>query len=377
MRNMFGCFTLFPRRNRRLRSRTSNPNLNRNPNPNANPNPSPNPVPQAEIPTSSSSYVGIVANEDPSASTSTSGRRFEYLELVAATGNFLAESRIGMGGSGIVYRGTILDTHEEVAIKRLEANARQDFNFIEKQFDAEVLTLRRANHPNIVGFIGFCAEGNRRLVVYEYMSLGSLSSHLAEESARAKMDWNTRMKIAVGVARGLEYVHHEMEPPTIYRDMKCGNILLDDEYRPKLSDFGNALRGDQDNTHELVVGTPGYCAPEYAAQVGSQLTNKADIYSFGVVLLQIISGCKAVYRGHHLTTSMKPLLLQRDKFHRIVDHVLKDQYHEKGLYLALQTAEQCLRENPDDRPTAAQVARDLELVSELTISPGSKRHRTQ
>jgi serine/threonine protein kinase len=160
----------------------------------------------------------------------------------------------------------------------------------------EVLTLSLADHPNLVKLIGFCAEGDQRLLVYEYMPQGSLEDHLhVLPSGKKPLDWNTRMKIAAGAARGLEYLHDRMTPPVIYRDLKCSNILLGEDYQPKLSDFGLAKvgpSGDKTHVSTRVMGTYGYCAPDYA--MTGQLTFKSDIYSFGVVLLELITGRKAI-----------------------------------------------------------------------------------
>ena len=188
-----------------------------------------------------------------------------------------------------------------------------------------MLTLSLADHTNLVKLIGFCAEGEQRLLVYEYMPLGSLEDHLLGKfyhlkfsyivssilyqwlvsfplpivldirPGRKPLDWNTRMKIAAGAARGLEYLHDKMKPPVIYRDLKCSNILLGEGYHPKLSDFGLAKvgpSGDKTHVSTRVMGTYGYCAPDYA--MTGQLTFKSDIYSFGVVLLELITGRKAI-----------------------------------------------------------------------------------
>nr|GMD61366.1 serine/threonine-protein kinase CDL1-like [Ipomoea batatas] len=209
--------------------------------------------------------------------------------MVAATENFNLEYFLGEGGFGKVYKGRLVDTgQQEVAIKQLDRNGCQGI----REFVVEVLTLSMADHPNLVQLIGYCVEGQQRLLVYEYMPLGSLEDHL---HGRKLLDWNTRMKIAAGAARGLEYLHDKMKPPVIYRDLKCSNILLGEEFHPKLSDFGLAKVGPLgDNTHvsTRVMGTYGYCAPDYA--MTGQLTFKSDIYSFGVVLLELITGRKAI-----------------------------------------------------------------------------------
>ncbi|XP_022863488.1 serine/threonine-protein kinase PBL27-like [Olea europaea var. sylvestris] len=179
-----------------------------------------------------------------------------------------------------------------VAIKQLDRNGLQG----NREFLVEVLMLSLLHHPNLVNLIGYCADGDQRLLVYEYMPLGSLEDHLHDLPPDKKLlDWNMRMKIAAGAAKGLEYLHDKANPPVIYRDLKCSNILLDEAYHPKLSDFGLAKLGPVgDNTHvsTRVMGTYGYCAPEYA--MTGQLTLKSDVYSFGVVLLEIITGRKAI-----------------------------------------------------------------------------------
>ncbi|MBA0844463.1 hypothetical protein Goarm_001559, partial [Gossypium armourianum] len=212
---------------------------------------------------------------------------FTFEELATATGNFRSDCFLGEGGFGKVYKGFLDKTNQVVAIKQLDRNGAQGI----REFVVEVLTLSMAEHPNLVKLIGFCAEGDQRLLVYEYMPLGSLENHLYELPASQKpLDWNTRMKIAAGAARGLEYLHEKMKPPVIYRDLKCSNILLGEGYHPKLSDFGLAKVGpigDKTHVSTRVMGTYGYCAPDYA--MTGQLTFKSDIYSFGVVLLELIT----------------------------------------------------------------------------------------
>ncbi|GER28663.1 protein kinase superfamily protein [Striga asiatica] len=219
-------------------------------------------------------------------------RTFHFREMAAATRNFRSECLLGEGGFGRVYKGQLEGSSQIVAIKQLDRNGLQG----NREFLVEVLMLSLLHHPNLVNLIGYCADGDQRLLVYEYMSMGSLADHLYDlEPGKKGLDWNTRMKIAAGAAKGLEFLHDKASPPVIYRDLKCSNILLGEDYHPKLSDFGLAKLGPVgDNTHvsTRVMGTYGYCAPEYA--MTGQLTLKSDVYSFGVVLLEIISGRKAV-----------------------------------------------------------------------------------
>ncbi|KAL6504179.1 putative serine/threonine-protein kinase pbl21 [Orobanche gracilis] len=218
-------------------------------------------------------------------------RSFTFNELATATKNFREANLIGEGGFGSVYKGC-LESGVIVAIKQLNLDGLQG----NQEFIVEVLMLSSLHHPNLVNLIGYCTDGDQRLLVYEFMPMGSLENHLFDlEPGQKPLSWSTRLKIAVGAARGLEYLHCNASPPVIYRDLKSSNILLDNDYNVKLSDFGLAKLGPVgDNTHvsTRVMGTYGYCAPEYA--MSGKLTLKSDIYSFGVVLLELITGRKAI-----------------------------------------------------------------------------------
>ncbi|PWA63646.1 serine/threonine-protein kinase PBS1 [Artemisia annua] len=225
----------------------------------------------------------------------------------------------------------------------------------------EVLMLGLLHHPNLVNLIGYCADGDQRLLVYEYMALGSLDYHLHDPSpGKKRLDWNTRMKIAAGAAKGLKYLHDKASPPVIYRDLKCSNILLGESYHQKLSDFGLAKVGPVgDNTHvsTRVMVTYGYCAPEYA--MTGQLTLKSDVYSFGVVLLEIITGRKAIDNSktgveQNLVAWARPLFKDRRKFCQIADPLLQGQYPSRGLYQALAVAAMCVQEQPNMRPAKTE-----------------------
>ncbi|KAI3678422.1 hypothetical protein L6452_37713 [Arctium lappa] len=338
-----------------------------------------------------------VANEcgDKSKSTNkqvsnkTKARTFAFAQLVTATNNFRAAYFLGEGGFGKVYKGKLADSDQIVAIKQLDPDGGQGI----REFVVEVLTLSMADHPNLVKLIGYCAEAEQRLLVYEYMPLGSLEDHLhGLRPNRRRLDWNARMKIAAGAARGLEYLHDQMNPPVIYRDLKCSNILLDEEYHPKLSDFGLAKvgpLGDKTHVSTRVMGTYGYCAPDYA--MTGQLTFKSDIYSFGVVLLELITGRKAIDNTksaaeQNLVTWARPLFKDRKKFPQMADPVLEGQYPVRGLYQALAIAAMCLQEQPNMRPLVADVVTALNYLSSQKYDPlthpvqspwkGSRRSRS-
>ncbi|KAE8734262.1 Serine/threonine-protein kinase PBS1 [Hibiscus syriacus] len=229
-------------------------------------------------------------NDGPTAKIA--AQTFTFRELTAATNNFRPECLIGEGGFGRVYKGCLESIGQVVAIKQLDRSGLQG----NREFLVEVLMLSLLHHPNLVNLIGYCADGDQRLLVYELMPLGSLEDHLHDLPLdKEPMDCNTRMKIAAGVAKGLEYLHDKANPPVIYRDLKSSNILLGEGYHPKLSDFGLAKLGpvgDKTHVSTCVMGTYGYCAPEYA--MTGQLTLKSDVYSFGVVLLELITGRKAI-----------------------------------------------------------------------------------
>ncbi|XP_065866348.1 probable serine/threonine-protein kinase PBL5 isoform X1 [Euphorbia lathyris] len=309
---------------------------------------------------------------------------FNFDELTSATGNFREDCFVGEGGFGKVYKGHLEKINQVVAIKQLDRNGVQGT----REFVNEVCTLIQANHTNLVKLLGYCAEGTQRLLVYEYMPLGSLENHLHDLPLnRQPLDWNTRMKIAAGAAKGLEYLHEEMTPPIIYRDLKCSNILLGEGYHPKLSDFGLAKEGPSgDKTHvsTRVMGTYGYCAPDYA--MTGQLTFKSDIYSFGVVLLEIITGRKAIDQTkdrneQNLVAWARPLFRDRRNFAQMVDPLMKGEYPVRGLYQALAIAAMCVQEQPNMRPAISDVVLALNYLASQKYDPqtdgvhGSRRSR--
>ncbi|XP_022942720.1 serine/threonine-protein kinase PBL27-like isoform X2 [Cucurbita moschata] len=297
---------------------------------------------------------------------------FSFRELAAATKYFRADCLLGEGGFGQVYKGRLESINQVVAIKQLDRNGLQG----NREFLVEVLMLSLLHHPNLVNLIGYCADGDQRLLVYEYMPLGSLEDHLHDlPPDNKRLDWNTRMKIAAGAAKGLEYLHDKANPPVIYRDLKCSNILLGEDYHPKLSDFGLAKLGPVgDNTHvsTRVMGTYGYCAPEYA--MTGQLTLKSDVYSFGVVLLEIITGRKAIDNSraageHNLVAWAHPLFKDRRKFWQMADPLLQGQYPVRGLYQALAVAAMCVQEQPHMRPLIADVVTALTYLASQKFDP--------
>ncbi|XP_058197741.1 probable serine/threonine-protein kinase PBL23 [Rhododendron vialii] len=291
---------------------------------------------------------------------------FTFRQLAAATNNFNADLLLGEGGFGRVYKGHIRTTSQPVAVKQLDKNGVQG----NREFLAEVLTLSLVNHPNLVNLIGYCADGHQRILVYEYMSNGSLEDHLLDlPQGKNPLDWFTRMKIAKGAAEGLEYLHDTVDPPIIYRDFKPSNILLDEDFIPKLSDFGLAKlgpTGDQQHVSTRVMGTYGYCAPEYA--MTGKLTTKSDVYSFGVVFLEIITGRRVIDMARppaeqNLIVWAAPLLKDRRKCTLMADPRLEGNYPTKGLYQALAVAAMCLQDEASTRPLICDVVTALEYLA--------------
>lgn len=299
---------------------------------------------------------------------------FSYNELRAATKNFRPDQILGEGGFGIVYKGVIDENVRPgfkstyVAVKELNPEGFQG----DKEWLAEVNYLGQLSHPNLVKLIGYCCENEHRLLVYEYMACGSLERHLFRRIALT-MPWSTRVKIALDVARGLAFLHG-LERPIIYRDFKTSNILLDADYNAKLSDFGLAKEGpmgDQTHVSTRVMGTYGYAAPEYV--MTGHLTARSDVYGFGVVLLEMLIGRKAMdksrpSREHNLVEWARPILIHNRKLLRIIDPRMEGQYSTKVAAEVAGLAYRCLSQNPKGRPIMSQVVETLEGIQDLPES---------
>ncbi|MBA0848655.1 hypothetical protein Goshw_005158 [Gossypium schwendimanii] len=290
-------------------------------------------------------------------------KTFNYRDLCTATNNFNPENQLGEGGFGRVYKGQVEPNQQVVAIKQLDRNGYQG----NREFLVEVLMLSLLNHPNLVTLVGYCADGDQRILVYEYMANGSLESHLLDISPDKKpLDWNTRIQVAIGAAKGLEYLHETADPPVIYRDFKASNILLDQDFNPKLSDFGLAKigpTGDKSHVSTRVMGTYGYCAPEYA--LTGQLTAKSDVYSFGVVFLEMITGRRVIdnSRPTEEQNLATPLFKDRRNFQLMADPLLEGNYPSKGLHQALAVAAMCLQDDAAARPAMSDVVTALEYLT--------------
>ncbi|XP_020154672.1 serine/threonine-protein kinase RIPK [Aegilops tauschii subsp. strangulata] len=316
------------------------------------------------------SSSGTLSPEDLSITLSGSNlHAFTYAELRAATGSFSRANYLGCGGFGPVYKGAVDDKlrpgldAQPVAVKYLDLDCGTQGH---KEWLAEVFFLGQLRHKNLVKLIGYCYEDEHRMLVYEFMSGESLEKHLFK-SINGSLPWMTRIKIAVGAAKGLAFLH-DADPPVIYRDFKASNILLDSDYNTKLSDFGLAQDGPQgDETHVTtrVMGTHGYAAPEYI--MTGHLTTKSDVYSFGVVLLELISGLRSVDRARrpreqNLVAWARPYLKCSDRLYKVMDPSLECQYSCKGAEAASLVTYKCLSQNPKSRPTMREVVKALEPV---------------
>ncbi|WVZ77615.1 hypothetical protein U9M48_025464 [Paspalum notatum var. saurae] len=300
----------------------------------------------------------------------------DYAALEAATGKFSESNVLGVGGFGSVYKANF-DGGFAAAVKRLGGGA-QD---CEKEFENELDLLGKIRHPNIVSLVGFCIHEVNRFIVYELMENGSLDSQLHGPSHGSALSWHIRMKIALDTARGLEYLHEHCNPPIIHRDLKSSNILLDPEFNAKISDFGLAVTsGNHSKGSIKLSGTMGYVAPEYL--LDGKLTEKSDVYAFGVVLLELLLGRKPVEKMaqsqcQSIVTWAMPQLTDRSKLPNIIDPMIKNTMDLKHLYQVAAVAVLCVQPEPSYRPLITDVLHSLvplvpmELGGTLRISPDS------
>ncbi|XP_031091369.1 probable serine/threonine-protein kinase PBL7 [Ipomoea triloba] len=301
---------------------------------------------------------------------------FTFKQLHSATGGFGKSNVIGHGAFGSVYRGVLQDG-KKVAVKLMDQAGKQG----EEEFEMEVELLSRLRSPYLLSLIGYCSESHHKLLVYEFMANGGLQEQLYPTSGSTsvclKLDWETRLKIALEAAKGLEYLHEHVNPPVIHRDFKSSNILLDKNFHAKVSDFGLAKLGsDKAGGHvsTRVLGTQGYVAPEYA--LTGHLTTKSDVYSYGVVLLELLTGRVPVDMkrppGEGVLVSWAlPRLTDREKVVEIMDPALEGQYSMKEVIQVAAIAAMCVQPEADYRPLMADVVQSLvPLVKQNR--PGSK-----
>lgn len=303
------------------------------------------------------------------------GHWFTLRDLEVATDRFSKENVIGEGGYGVVYRGRLVNG-SPVAVKKILNNIGQ----AEKEFRVEVEAIGHVRHKNLVRLLGYCIEGTQRLLVYEYVNNGNLEQWLhGAMSHRGYLTWEARMKVLVGTAKALAYLHEAIEPKVVHRDIKSSNILIDDEFNAKLSDFGLAklLGAGKSHITTRVMGTFGYVAPEYANS--GLLNEKSDVYSFGVVLLEAITGRDPVDYGRpapevNLVDWLKVMVGSR-RFEEVVDPTIETRPPTTSLKRALLTALRCVDPDAEKRPIMSQVARMLESEEYPVLRKGGRRRR--
>ncbi|CAJ1961948.1 unnamed protein product [Sphenostylis stenocarpa] len=297
-------------------------------------------------------------------------KRFSFRELQIATGNFNSKNILGQGGFGVVYKGC-LATKMLVAVKRLK-----DPNYTgEVQFQTEVEMIGLAVHRNLLRLYGFCMTPDERLLVYPYMPNGSVADRL-RETCREKpsLDWNRRMHVALGAARGLLYLHEQCNPKIIHRDVKAANILLDESFEAVVGDFGLAKLLDQRDSHvtTAVRGTVGHIAPEYLST--GQSSEKTDVFGFGILLLELITGQKALDAGHGQVQKGMILdwvrtLFEEKRLEVLVDRDLRGCFDPVELEKAVDLSLQCTQSLPTLRPKMSEVLKILEGLVGQSVRP--------
>lgn len=293
-----------------------------------------------------------IRKEEPEPGNDQNFTVFSYSELKVATHGFSASNKIGEGAFGSVYKG-LLTNGSIVAVKMLSIELESMRG--EREFVSEITTLTNLKHENLVTLVGCCVEGAKRFLVYNYMENNSLAQVLlGGEQNRIKLRWGARGRILLGVARGLAYLHEEVKPHIVHRDIKASNILLDQNLIPKVSDFGlsRILRDNASHISTHVAGTLGYLAPEYA--ISGRLTRKTDVYSFGVLLLEIISGQTVVNfdleHGEHYLVQKAWDLYRANRLLQLVDPVLGMNYPEEDAVRYIKVGLLCVQETARFRP---------------------------
>ncbi|CAL5405748.1 unnamed protein product [Camellia sinensis] len=290
---------------------------------------------------------------------------FDFATISKATDNFSISNKIGEGGFGPVYKGT-LEEGQQIAVKRLSKSSRQGLD----EFKNEVLCIAKLQHRNLVKLQGCCIEEEERMLIYEYLPNKSLDSFIFGEKQSMLLDWPKRFNIINGIARGLLYLHQDSRLRIIHRDLKAGNILLDNEMNPKISDFGMArsFGGNETQANTTrVVGTYGYMSPEYA--IDGLFSIKSDVFSFGVLVLEIISGKKN--RGfHHPDHNLNLLghawnLHKEGKSSELIDTSMADACNHPEVIRSIHISLLCVQQSPEDRPSMSSVV--LMFCSDMVL----------
>ncbi|KAK6145354.1 hypothetical protein DH2020_022174 [Rehmannia glutinosa] len=347
---------------------------------------------------SSSSSVPLTPRNEGEILESTNLKTFGFNDLRIATRNFRPDSVLGEGGFGCVFKGWIDEntfkaakpgTGTVIAVKRLNQEGFQGH----KEWLTEINYLGQLYHPNLVKLIGYCLEDEHRLLVYEFMPRGSLENHLFRRTSYFQpLSWKLRMKVALGAAKGLAYLHSP-NAKVIYRDFKSSNILLDSNYNAKLSDFRLAKDGPMDGKSHVstrVMGTYGYAAPVHGHRdfsyhqihFSGHLTARSDVYSFGVVLLEMLTGRRVLDKNRphgeqNLIEWARPYLASKRRVLRVMDARIEGQYSPSGALKAATIAVKCLAVEPKYRPTMNEVVKALEQLQDTDIvkAEEAQKHR--
>ncbi|XP_057757396.1 cysteine-rich receptor-like protein kinase 25 isoform X1 [Arachis stenosperma] len=296
------------------------------------------------------------------------GLQFNLSIIEAATNHFSQENEIGKGGFGQVYKGVLPDGRH-IAVKRLSKSSTQGAT----EFKNEVLLIAKLQHKNLVAFLGFCLEGQEKILIYEYVPNKSLDYFLFDPHSEKLLNWSERYNIIDGIAQGLLYLHEYSRLKIIHRDLKPSNILLDENMNPKISDFGLArIIDQQQGSASRVVGTLGYMSPEYAMQ--GKFSEKSDIFSFGVMILEIITGKKNVGSNELYRIAEGLLSLVWRQFCNqtplsVLDPKMKENCSEFEVIRCIQIGLLCVQEDPDERPTISTIVSYLSNISLELPSP--------
>lgn len=294
--------------------------------------------------------------------------QFKLSTIEAATNKFSSENEIGKGGFGIVYKGVLSDG-QQIAVKKLSRSSGQG----SIEFQNEILLIAKLQHRNLVTLLGFCLEEREKMLIYEYVPNKSLDYFLFDSKKHRVLHWFERYKIIGGIARGILYLHEYSRLKVIHRDLKPSNVLLDDNMNPKISDFGLArivaIDQEQASTNRI-VGTYGYMSPEYAMH--GQFSEKSDVFSFGVIILEIVSGKRnsRPIQSHDFEDILRTAwrLWRNQTPLEMLDPILKDMFSHSEVIKCIQLGLLCVQENPDDRPTMVQAVSYLSsLLVELPL----------
>ncbi|KAI4295534.1 hypothetical protein L6164_035573 [Bauhinia variegata] len=331
---------------------------------------------------SNASYSGphgpVLPPPHPSVALGFNKSTFSFEELSAATGGYASSSLLGQGGFGYVHKG-VLPNGKEIAVKSLKSTGGQG----DREFQAEVEIISRVHHRHLVSLVGYAISESQKLLVYEFVPNKTLEYHL-HGKGRPVMDWGTRLKIAIGSAKGLAYLHEDCHPRIIHRDIKAANILIEDNFEAKVADFGLAKFNADMDTHvsTRVMGTFGYLAPEYASS--GKLSEKSDVFSYGIMLLELITGRRPIdttgeYEDDSLVDWARPLCInamETGNFEGLVDPRLEKNYDRNEMARMIACASASVRHSARKRPKMSQIVRALEGdvslddLSEGGVKPG-------